>query len=62
MLDTSLRDSFNSSCSVKTIQEKSVWWTHKLNKLLRKRTGRKLRVDPQNNIPANWDSYRVDQC
>ncbi len=43
ILDTSLRDSFNSSYLVKTVQEKNASWTDGLNKL-RKRTRRKLRT------------------
>ncbi len=52
MLDTSRRNSLNSNCPVRTVQEKNVWWTDKLNKL-RKRTRRKLRVALQNNVQAN---------
>ncbi len=43
MLDTSIRDSFTSSCPEKIIQDKSMWWTKELNEL-RKSARRKLRV------------------
>ncbi len=32
MLDTTIRDSFASSCTEKIIQDKSMWWTKELNK------------------------------
>ncbi len=61
ILDTSLRDSSNSSCPVKIIQEKGAWWTDNVNKL-RKHTRRELRAPLRSNVPANWDSYREAQC
>ncbi len=33
MLDTSLKDSMNSSCPVKIIKKKNVWCTDELKKL-----------------------------
>ncbi len=43
-----------------SVQEKNVWWTNELNKL-RKHTRRRLRALLQNNVLANWDSYREAQ-
>ncbi len=57
ILDTSVRDSFASSCPQKINQDKSMWWTKKLNKL-RKNTRRKLWVALYQNVLEHWESYR----
>ncbi len=53
-LHTSIRDSFASRHPEKIIQDKSMWWTKKLNKL-RKNTRRKLRVALCQNVPEHWN-------
>ncbi len=60
MLETSIRDTFASSCAKKIIQDKSMWWTKEPNKL-RKNTRRKLRVVLRQNVPEYWESYREAQ-
>ncbi len=57
MPDVSLKESFES-CLEKRIQNKSVWWTNKLNKL---RNTRNLRKALPQNVPAPCELYREAQ-
>ncbi len=61
MLDTSIRDSFTSSCPEKIIQDKSMWWTNELSKL-RKNSRGKLSVALRQSVLEHWESYREAQC
>ncbi len=54
MLDTSPKDSSNSSCPTKIIQVKNTRRTGELNEF-KKHATRKLRKALQNNVLANWN-------